>query len=76
MADRPCLVWSAVLQEVLKYPRAELQRFVAPEGWPLSALRAQMSLQSPVLRHALRAALAQELHRKRTPHLRFCVIGT
>jgi ribosome-binding factor A len=25
---------------------------------------------------SLRAALAQELHRKRTPHLRFCVIGT
>jgi hypothetical protein len=26
MADRPCLVWSAVLQKVLKDPRAELQR--------------------------------------------------
>ena len=45
-------------QEAVPLTRLELQRFVAPEGWPLAALRAQMSLQSPVLRHALRAALA------------------
>ncbi len=38
--------------------RDELRRFVAPEGWPLSALRAQLSWRSPVLRHALRASLA------------------
>ena len=38
--------------------RQELQRFVAPEGWPLAALRAQMSFGSPVLRHALRTTLA------------------
>jgi uncharacterized membrane protein YccC len=38
--------------------REELQRFVAPEGWPLRALLAQASIESPVLRHALRAALA------------------
>jgi uncharacterized membrane protein YccC len=36
----------------------QLRRFVAAEGWPLQALRAQMSMQSPVLRHAVRAALA------------------
>ncbi len=38
--------------------RSELQRFVAPEGWPLAALRAQWSWDSAVLRHALRSALA------------------
>ena len=38
--------------------REQLQRFVAPEGWPLSALRAQASTDSPVLRHAVRASLA------------------
>jgi uncharacterized membrane protein YccC len=38
--------------------RADLQRFVAPEGWPLKALRAQLSWHSPVLRHALRTGLA------------------
>lgn len=37
---------------------AELQLFVAPEGWPLSTLRPHLSLASPVLRHALRAGLA------------------
>ncbi len=42
----------------LPLSRAELQRFVAPEGWPLAALRAQWHGQSPVLRHAVRAALA------------------
>jgi len=38
--------------------RGELQKFVAPEGWPLAALRAQWSGTSPVLRHAVRAGLA------------------
>ncbi len=38
--------------------RSELQYFVAPEGWPLAALRAQWNWRSPVLRHAVRAGLA------------------
>lgn len=38
--------------------RSELQYFVAPEGWPPAALRAQWSWSSPVLRHAVRAGLA------------------
>jgi|WetSurMetagenome_2_1015567.scaffolds.fasta_scaffold03200_10 uncharacterized membrane protein YccC len=42
----------------LPLSHSELQRFVAPEGWPPSALRAQWSWRSPVLRHAVRAALA------------------
>ncbi len=45
-------------EEDLPLPREELQRFVAPEGWPLGALKPHRSLDSPVLRHALRAALA------------------
>ncbi|MDI4634401.1 FUSC family protein [Pelomonas sp. V22] len=36
----------------------QLQQFVSPEGWPLAALKAHFSLQSSVLRHALRASLA------------------
>ncbi|QPF75398.1 hypothetical protein G8A07_22395 [Roseateles sp. DAIF2] len=36
----------------------ELRLFVAPEGWPLAALRGHLSLASPVLRHALRFGLA------------------
>jgi uncharacterized membrane protein YccC len=36
----------------------QLQRFVSPEGWPLKALQVQWSPDSPVLRHALRTALA------------------
>lgn len=35
-----------------------LRVFVAPEGWPLRALRPHLRLASPVLRHALRAAAA------------------
>lgn len=42
----------------LPLTRKELQLFVAPEGWPLSAFKPHLSLTSPVLRHALRAALA------------------
>jgi len=44
--------------EVVPLSLEELRRFVAPEGWPLAALKAQASWRSPVLRHALRAALA------------------
>ena len=36
----------------------ELRQFVAPEGWPLSALDAHRSIASPVLRHALRTGAA------------------
>ncbi|MEO7104861.1 MAG: FUSC family membrane protein [Rhodoferax sp.] len=36
----------------------QLSRFVAPSDWPLSALKAQFSGHSPVLRHALRTGLA------------------
>ena len=42
----------------LPLTRAQLQRFVAPEGWPLRALAAQWHGRSPVLRHAVRSALA------------------
>jgi uncharacterized membrane protein YccC len=45
-------------EEPLPLPREELRLFVAPVSWPLAALRAQLHLRSPVLRHALRAALA------------------
>jgi uncharacterized membrane protein YccC len=38
--------------------REQLRRFVAPEGWPWPALRAHLRWSSPVLRHALRSALA------------------
>lgn len=45
-------------EEELPLTQEQLRRFVAPEGWPLKALRAQFSMRSPVFRHALRAALA------------------
>ena len=54
----------ALLNEAQESPdelpltRAQLQRFVAPEGWPLRALAAQWHGRSPVLRHAVRSALA------------------
>jgi uncharacterized membrane protein YccC len=38
--------------------RDELLQFVTPESWRLSDLRAQLSWHSPVLRHALRTAVA------------------
>jgi uncharacterized membrane protein YccC len=44
--------------EPLPLTRDELRLFVAPEGWPLAALRAQWSTQSPVLRHGVRMAIA------------------
>ncbi|HSI58244.1 MAG TPA: FUSC family protein [Ideonella sp.] len=37
---------------------AQLQLFVSPEGWPLAAVKAHLSLRSPVFRHAVRGALA------------------
>jgi len=37
---------------------AQLQQFVSPEGWPLAALKSHWSLQSGVMRHALRGMLA------------------
>ncbi|UXH79254.1 FUSC family protein [Roseateles amylovorans] len=36
----------------------QLRQFIAPEGWPGALLQAQLHLDSPVLRHALRSALA------------------
>lgn len=35
-----------------------LAPFVSPEGWPLAALKPHLTLQSSVMRHALRSALA------------------
>ena len=39
-------------REDLPLTREQLQRFVAPEGWPLKALGTQLSVQSPALRAA------------------------
>ncbi len=44
--------------EPLPLAPSQLMRFVAPEGWPLQALWAQLRWTSPVARHALRTALA------------------
>ncbi|MCD6679167.1 MAG: FUSC family protein [Burkholderiaceae bacterium] len=38
--------------------REQLRLFAATESWPLAALRANLSLRSPVLRHAIRMGLA------------------
>lgn len=35
-----------------------LRQFVTPVGWPMGLLKAQLHLDSPVLRHALRSTLA------------------
>jgi hypothetical protein len=40
------------------FAQEELQLFVSPEGWPLDALRAQLSLDSPIFRHAVRLSIA------------------
>jgi uncharacterized membrane protein YccC len=45
-------------EEPLPLTHEQLQQFVAAEGWPLRALRAQWSIDSPVLRHAVRTAFA------------------
>lgn len=42
----------------LPLSRQELRLFVAPDGWPLAAIRAHLTLRSPMLRHALRMSLA------------------
>ncbi|HEY4083946.1 MAG TPA: FUSC family membrane protein [Burkholderiaceae bacterium] len=34
----------------------QLQQFLSPEGWPLEAVKSNLTLQSSVMRHALRAA--------------------
>jgi uncharacterized membrane protein YccC len=39
----------------------KLAPFVSPEGWPLAALKPHLTLQSGVLRHALRSAIALSL---------------
>ncbi|KQY90590.1 FUSC family protein [Pelomonas sp. Root1444] len=39
----------------------KLAPFVSPEGWPLAALKPHLTLQSSVMRHALRSALALSL---------------
>lgn len=44
--------------EPLPVSREDLQLFVSPDDWPLQAVRAQLALRSPVMRHALRAGLA------------------
>lgn len=38
-----------------------LAPFVSPEGWPMAALKPHLTLQSGVMRHALRSALALSL---------------
>jgi uncharacterized membrane protein YccC len=45
-------------RETLPLTEAQLQSFVAPEGWPLRALKPHWRLDSPVLRHAVRMSLA------------------
>ncbi|MEO7057484.1 MAG: FUSC family membrane protein [Caldimonas sp.] len=44
--------------EPLPLTHAQLQRFVAPEGWPIRALRPHWRRDSLVLRHAIRMSLA------------------
>ena len=44
--------------EALPLTPAQLQAFVAPEGWPLRALRPHFRADSLVLRHAVRMSLA------------------
>jgi uncharacterized membrane protein YccC len=39
-------------------PRDELLRFISAEGWPLASLASQLHWHSPILRHAVRSALA------------------
>lgn len=44
--------------ENVRFGRQELQRFISPEAWRLGDVRRQLEWQSPVLRHALRTAVA------------------
>lgn len=39
-------------------PHDELLRFISAEGWPLASLGSQLHWHSPILRHAVRSALA------------------
>jgi uncharacterized membrane protein YccC len=52
------LVREEVEPQPLSLSGDELRRFVGPETWPLAALRGHLRASSPVLRHAVRAALA------------------
>jgi len=45
-------------RETLPLTEQQLQSFVAPEGWPLRALKPHWRRESPVLRHAVRMSLA------------------
>ena len=51
---------AALRGEVTPVPlaRDELQVFISPEGWPWTALRAQLNTRSPIFRHAVRMSLA------------------
>ena len=51
---------AALRGEVTPVPlaRDELQVFISTEGWPLAALRAQLTTRSPTFRHAVRMSLA------------------
>ena len=51
----------SAVTETLPLTAAQLRRFIAPEGWPLRVLSAQLTGSSPVARHAVRAALALSL---------------
>jgi uncharacterized membrane protein YccC len=42
----------------LPLARDELQVFISPEGWPMDALRSQLTTRSPIFRHAVRLSLA------------------
>jgi uncharacterized membrane protein YccC len=56
LAQMQALVHGAPVR--LPLAEKDLQLFVSPEGWPPSVLRRHKSLRSPVLRHALRTAIA------------------
>ena len=60
LADNVAGIHALVLGQEEKLPltRSQLHRFVGPEAWPLQALRDHFSLDSPVLRHAVRMSLA------------------
>jgi uncharacterized membrane protein YccC len=56
LAQMQALMHGAPVQ--LPLADGELQLFVSPEGWPLGVLKRHTSLRSPVVRHALRMAIA------------------
>ncbi len=67
--------------EPLSLSRAQLQMFAAVDSWPLSALCANLSLRSPVFRHAVRMGLALgaaysiALHLPWSAHPHWLVLG-